>query len=241
MPGVWIDQTFAGFDMAAFEALGNLQCDTLTLIAKIFTSMGAVPYIILIALMGLIMCFFKKTRKIGFALMFSVIIGTLVTNILVKPMVGRLRPYVTLAENSQFMSWYRAAGALTESDKCFPSGHTTGAMEIATALLLCHATSKKKGARAVCWIFPLIAIAVAASRVYLMVHYATDVLAAMVVGVFAGIFGFLLSKAACAIFNTSKEQRQLAAGEHLRGGVRFMIALGWLVAFGVAFLYIMLQ
>ena len=82
---------------------------------------------------------------------------------------------------------------LSESDYCFPSGHTTGATEVVMVLLLCHATSKRKSAKAFCWIFPLAAIGVGVSRVYLMVHYATDVLAGFLVGIIAGVIGFLLS------------------------------------------------
>ena len=140
--------------------------------------------------MGIVLCFFKKTRKFGFSIIIAVVIGTLVTNIVVKPMALRIRPYNTLQGNSDYWNWYIGAGALSESDYSFPSGHTTGAFEVATALFLCFKSEKKK----IAYIFPAIAICTMGSRVYLMVHYASDVLAGLVVGIVAGILGYLIAK-----------------------------------------------
>ena len=105
-------------------------------------------------------------------------------------MALRIRPYNTLQGNSDYWNWYIGAGALSESDYSFPSGHTTGAFEVATALFLCFKSEKKK----IAYIFPVIAICTMGSRVYLMVHYASDVLAGLVVGIVAGILGYLIAK-----------------------------------------------
>ena len=105
-------------------------------------------------------------------------------------MALRVRPYNTLQGNADYWKWYIGAGALSESDYSFPSGHTTGAFEVATALFLCFKSEKKK----IAYLFPVIALCTMGSRVYLMVHYATDVLAGLVVGIVAGVLGYLIAK-----------------------------------------------
>jgi undecaprenyl-diphosphatase len=105
-----------------------------------------------------------------------------------KPLFARPRPYVYYAENPLFMSWYEFAGAHIESDKSFPSGHTTAAFEIGVALFL--VLNKKYS-----WIFPVFSALVGLSRIYLMVHYVTDVLGGVLVGTFAGIMGYVIMTA----------------------------------------------
>lgn len=185
-----IDKVFSSFDLWVFHFFGSMQCTFLTYVAKFFTTFGDEGFIIPLVVLGIVLCFFKKTRKFGFSIIIAVVIGTLVTNIVVKPMALRIRPYNTLQGNSGYWNWYIGAGALSESDYSFPSGHTTGAFEVATALFLCFKSEKKK----IAYIFPAIAICTMGSRVYLMVHYASDVLAGLVVGIVAGILGYLIAK-----------------------------------------------
>ena len=119
-------------------------------------------------------------------------------------MVLRVRPYNTLQMSdfwAQFKNWYASVGSLSESDYSFPSGHTTSAVEVAVALCLCL-TSDKKGRFA--WIPVVIALGTACSRIYLMVHYPTDVIAGACAGTVAGICGFFISKLALMIFSKSK-------------------------------------
>ncbi len=229
---------FHGLDMAIFHFFGSMQSDFLTALAKIFTAMGSVKYVVLIAVMGLVMCFFKRTRKVGFALVFAIIIGTLVTNIIVKPAVLRIRPYNTLQQDAQYWAWYLGAGQLCESDYSFPSGHTTGAFEIATVLFLCHFTEKKKG---VAWIFPVVAILTGASRIYLMVHYPTDVFAGVIVGVVAGILGYLISKGLTKFVSRRRVDDIVDLGRLFKKGMSkkagaIIIAAAWVVIFAFSFL-----
>ncbi|MBQ9030660.1 MAG: phosphatase PAP2 family protein [Parasporobacterium sp.] len=188
--GSVIDTTFLNFDLGVFEFFGNLHNEVLTVIAKALTALGETKYVVMVALIGLILILFKRTRKYGLALVFAIIIGTLLTNIIIKPMVLRIRPYNTLQDISSYFGWYQSAGMLAESDYSFPSGHTTGAMEIAVVLCMSFASAGKKK---IAWIFPVLAVLTACSRVYLMVHYATDVIPALFIGALAGILGYLIS------------------------------------------------
>lgn len=199
-----IDSTFYGFDTWVYSMFGAIQNGFLTVVAKLFTAFGDEAFVIPMAIVGIVLCFFKKTRKYGFALIFAIAIGTIVTNVVVKPMVLRIRPYNTL-QNTEFWAkysvWYNAAGALSESDYSFPSGHTTAAFEMAIATALCLRNSGRKG---LSYIPPVIAVCVMGSRVYLMVHYASDVIGGFIVGTCAGVIAFFLSKLVCMIFEKVK-------------------------------------
>lgn len=180
---------FDSFDMSVFTFFGEqIQNATMNIVAEFITFFGGSEFVIPMAVFGLVLSFFKKTRKFGMSVLFAVLVGTLLTNLVMKPLFARPRPYVYYADNPLFMSWYEFAGAHIESDKSFPSGHTTAAFEIGVALFLVF--NKKYS-----WIFPVFSALVGLSRIYLMVHYVTDVLGGVLVGTFAGIAGYFIMKA----------------------------------------------
>ncbi len=184
----WLDTACRGFDLKIFEFFGSLHSEALTRFVQIFTELGDSHFVVPMMVLGLILCLWKKTRRYGLTIFFSIFIGTLITNLILKPLIDRPRPYVSLNANDVFMQWYYEAGALTESDNSFPSGHTTAAFEIAVGLFL--ATKRKW----ITWILPVIAFGVGCSRLYLMVHYPTDVIAGMCVGIVAGILGYCVMR-----------------------------------------------
>ena len=177
------------FDMSVFTFFGEqIQGAVMNIVAEFITFFGGSEFVTPMAVLGLVLSFFKKTRKFGLSVLFAVLVGTLVTNLIMKPLFARPRPYVYYADNPLFMSWYEFAGAHIESDKSFPSGHTTAAFEIGVALFL--VLNKKYS-----WIFPVFSTLVGLSRIYLMVHYVTDVLGGVLVGTFAGIMGYVIMTA----------------------------------------------
>lgn len=187
---VWLDTTFHAFDMGIFAFFGSLQTSWLTPIVSAFTHLGDSEFIIPLAVVGVILCMFKKTRKVGMTLFLAIIIGTLITNVVMKPFVLRPRPFQSLVDNPEYWQWYTNAGAHAESlYRSFPSGHTTGAFEIGTALFLTVCNKKIK------WIFPVYSVLIGCSRLYLMVHYPTDVIGGMICGITAGVVAFFVAKA----------------------------------------------
>ncbi len=180
---------FDSFDMSVFTFFGEqIQSATMNIVAEFITFFGGSEFVIPMAVLGLVLSFFKKTRKFGMAVLFAVLVGTLLTNLVMKPLFARPRPYVYYADNPLFMHWYEIAGKHIESDKSFPSGHTTAAFEIGVALFL--VLNKKYS-----WVFPVFSALVGLSRIYLMVHYVTDVLGGVLVGTFAGIMGYMIMTA----------------------------------------------
>lgn len=126
-------------------------------------------------IIAIILVLNKKTRKIGLTVALSLILGLIFGNLIMKPMFARIRPYdintniILLVERLK--------------DYSFPSGHTLAAFEFATSIFLYN---KKFGTFALIFAFIM-----AFSRLYLYVHFPTDVLGGLVLGV---IFAFISYK-----------------------------------------------
>lgn len=134
-------------------------------------------------LLCILFLLFKKTRKLGLTATTSLLLGTLVTNIILKNLVGRLRPYQVL----------ETLETLTRlpHDSSFPSGHTCAAFTVAGVIFFC--CSRKIGIPAL-----IFASFVGISRLYLGVHFLTDVLGGAMIGI-------IVSYIACFLWNTRKE------------------------------------
>lgn len=185
--GKWLDSVFYGADMAIYRLVAPLRTQGWTDFWNAYTHLGSFKAAMVVLVIGLGLCLFPKTRRAGMSTVFAIAIGGLVVNLILKNLCGRARPYVTLAANEEYMAWYRLVGSPLESDNSFPSGHTNCAMEIAVALWL---GSRR---RKLSWLWLVAGLAVAFSRIYIAVHYPTDVFAGLLCGVFAGVMGFLIA------------------------------------------------
>ena len=121
---------------------------------------------------------FPKTRKTALGMAFAMVIGLVVCNITLKPLVARIRPYDLQLE--YFGVTIQLLGERMH-DFSFPSGHTIASFEAATVLLK---NSKKMGIPAM-----ILAVLIAFSRLYLYVHYPTDVLCSVVLGILFAFIG----------------------------------------------------
>lgn len=133
---------------------------------------------------AVLLLFFAKYRKTGFSMGMALVLGLAVCNITLKPLVARIRPY-----DLQLQEFGREITLLikAQSDFSFPSGHTIASFEACTVLML-H--DKRMGIPAT-----VLAILIAFSRLYLYVHYPTDVLVSLVLGILFGLLGnFLVNK-----------------------------------------------
>lgn len=167
----------AYFDLPMLDWIQtHLGCELFDAIMPVITLLGegGVFWIVCAVVLMLI----PSQRKTGFSMAVALILGVVVCNLTLKPLVGRIRPYdyqmeyfgreITLLINAQH-------------DYSFPSGHTIACFEACTVLML-H--NKKLGIPAT-----IIAILVAFSRLYLYVHYPTDVFTSVVLGFAFGWLG----------------------------------------------------
>ena len=208
--GRWLDETFYALDYAVFSAVTKLHNEVMNVVVSAVTHLGDSEVAIPFLLVCIVMCFFKKTRRVGITVAFAIVLGTLFTNVILKNVCGRARPYVSLSNDPMFMSWYQFAGAHVESDNSFPSGHTTCAFEMGVALFL--SMRKKK----IAWIFPTLAAVVGFTRLYLCVHYMTDVIAGVVVGTFAAFLGYMIMKAILNAIESKTALRDFDLAEKLK-------------------------
>lgn len=130
---------------------------------------------------ALILVFFPKTRKIGWSMGAALILGVLVCNVTLKPIIARIRPYDLHKElTGEVINLL----VKTPHDWSFPSGHTIASFEASTVLLI---KDKRMGIPAT-----LLAIAIAFSRLYLYVHYPTDVIFSFFAGILFAFLGVLI-------------------------------------------------
>lgn len=121
--------------------------------------------IIWLVLSGLL-CVFPKYRKAGVTMLTALALDVLLCNVMLKPLVGRMRPFTVNTGMELLIN--------APKDFSFPSGHTAASFAAAFALLFV----KNK-----LWIPSMIlASLIAFSRLYLYVHYPTDVLAGILLG-----------------------------------------------------------
>lgn len=180
----WLDTAFAGFDGAILEFYHLLTewCGAiLTPIMHLITMTGNKALALI--LLSLVLLFFAKTRKTGFCMLLAILCGALMTNVILKETICRIRPY---AASDLFREFWTFVGAHAESEFSFPSGHTTAAAAAATGLWL------TRGKKYLAISIPYVAL-MAASRNYFMVHYPTDVIAGAVVGTIGGVIAYFIT------------------------------------------------
>ena len=148
---------------------------------------------------GILLMAFAITRRRGACIFGSVLCGAAITNLFLKNVIARPRPFHT--GFAEYIEWWESVGAVVVSEFSFPSGHVTAAMAGATAIFI---TSKKKGIAATVFLYPLV---MAMSRVYLVAHYASDVIAAMFAGALAGIASYVIVRGIYRIIEKNSEKK----------------------------------
>lgn len=146
----------------------HLRIDALTPFWKVITFLGNAGWFWIVLAVALLVT--KKTRRTGIAALLSLAVGFLITNVLLKNIVARPRPFDAYTEIIPLIT--------RPTDFSFPSGHTCASF--ACALIFFRMLPKKYGVPAV-----ILAGMVAFSRLYLGVHYPGDVLGGFLVAVFA--------------------------------------------------------
>lgn len=216
-----IFDSFLNFDLGVFQWIQNIQSPILTTIMVIITTLGD-EGIIFIA-MGLVLFFTKKYRKIGFAMLVSLVVMVICNNLVLKEIFARPRPFymfnleALLADKDFFIeagkearfdmliekisaaiekypelaakwvSEYQFPGYIEKlTSLSFPSGHTSSAFAAAIAVLW---YDRKIGIPTT-----VFAALMGLSRIYVEVHYCSDVIGGVVVGIIYALVGVLIAK-----------------------------------------------
>ena len=148
-------------------------------IAKIFHYIGS-PLTCAPAIICLIL-FLVTKRKRWLVIFVAICCSSAVSQLLIKSLITRLRPFNQEAV-IEYKDWWMAAGSINEKGKSFPSGHSASSMGFAVSLFI---TSNKKK---IAWLGFVYAFIMACSRCYAMVHYPSDVIVGLIIGAFVGYF-----------------------------------------------------
>ncbi len=165
-----LDTLARQFDLPFLDWIAeHLWCPALDAIVPLITHLGDAGIFWILAAAAML-CF-PKYRRAGFCVALSLLMGLVFCNGLLKPLVGRIRPY-----DFQLQEFGRTIPLLipAPTDFSFPSGHTIASFEAAVAITLHH---KKLGIPAL-----VLAAAISFSRLYLYVHYPSDVIVSVILG-----------------------------------------------------------
>ena len=160
------------WDHAILEWIAShLRCAFLDTVMPIITFLGNAGWFWIVCSV-LLLCF-RQTRKTGLTVAVALLCGLLICNLGLKPLIHRIRPYdlwnieITLIKRP--------------TDFSFPSGHTAASFEAAVVLML--RDRKRFG-----WAALVLAVLIAFSRLYLYVHYPSDVFASILLGTLIAFF-----------------------------------------------------
>lgn len=153
-------------EMGILYFLQSIHMPWLDMVLKTITHLGDGG--IFWILLGVVLAVFPRTRKIGFAVLLTLAMGFLVGNLFLKNLVARERP-----------CWLDPTVQLlikSPKDFSFPSGHSLASFGASVSIFF---YDRKWGIIAI-----LLAAIIGFSRLYLFVHFPTDVLAGLLLGTF---------------------------------------------------------
>lgn len=156
-------------DFAILDAIQKIRCDFTDRLMVFITHLGDKGKIWLLAAM-ILLCI-RRYRKCAVTMLMGLLMQRLTGNLIIKNIVRRSRP-----------CWISPIADMLikiPKDYSFPSGHTMSCFTAMTILML---WDKRLGIPAM-----IVGCAIAFSRLYLYVHFPTDVIGGAVLGILLGL------------------------------------------------------
>lgn len=176
------------WDFSVLDAIASLRTPALDAFFSAITHLGdkGIVWIVL----ALILLCIRRTRPLGVCMALALIFDLLLCNMILKPLVGRIRPFA-LREVTLLIK--------APHDASFPSGHT--AVSFAAAGVPALRRSKLA--------IPALILAsiIAFSRLYLYVHFPTDVLGGILVGLLCAMLGCFFGMRLCDLMKITKKEK----------------------------------
>ncbi len=169
---------YLDWELSFLDWLQTLHNQMLDQVMTAITSLGNGGIFWIILALALLVT--KKYRPWGIAVAAALLCSVTFGNGIIKNVVQRARPcWINEAIQPYIL-------VTVPKDFSFPSGHTMASFAAAVALLLC---SRKAGVPAL-----VLGAVIAFSRLYLYVHWPTDVLGGLILGILWGVMGYFISR-----------------------------------------------
>lgn len=158
-----------GVELRILDIIQTIHNPILDNIFVFITKLGDAGFIWIV--LAVILAIRPTTRKCGIVMLISLLLDVVICNGLLKNIVARTRP-CDVNNSIQLL-------IPKPHDYSFPSGHTSASFVAVASIFL---SGPKKMQKPVL----LLAILISFSRMYLYVHYPTDVIGGVIIGLFIG-------------------------------------------------------
>lgn len=170
-------------DFAILNAIQDyLRSPFLDVVMPFLTHLGDLGIIWLVAAAVLVAQ--PKRRIYGIAVVVALLLAVIVGSVILKPLIGRVRPYEVVGGFSLLIP--------PPSGDSFPSNHSMASFAAAT--VICLVPKAGRGVFALKIGAVVVAALIAFSRLYLYVHFPSDILVGAIIGVVLGFLALRLTK-----------------------------------------------